>query len=86
MLDERSESRSEAANALIISRPLANETTKSGEAANDKGGCLLDTYYPKSCWKGASENLKFGNLFGIRTSPFLKQKRAAVQPEIGERS
>jgi len=68
MFDEASESLSEAANALIISRPLASETTKSGESTNDRGDGLLDTWFPKSYLKSASDrNLKIGNLFGIRT-------------------
>jgi hypothetical protein len=68
MLDEDFESRSKAANALIISRPLASETTKSGESANDTGDCFLDTLFPKSNLKSAGgRNLKIGNLFGIRT-------------------
>jgi hypothetical protein len=59
MFDETSESLSEEANALMISRPLASETTKSGESANARGDCLLDTWFDR--------NLKIVNLFGIRT-------------------
>jgi hypothetical protein len=81
ILEGRSEFRSDVPNALIISRPRARETTKSGESANDTEflGTLLWLIIKVSRKQGPAAV----RLFGIRTHLILTQTRTTTQPNFG---